>query len=100
MKYIFILVVIVFIGCSSKPVDGKSFYNENCSSCHGKMARKSAFGKSAAIGGFTQQEIIHAIKGYQEGTYGGSMKSMMKSEVSSLNEEEIMAVSKYISELY
>lgn len=100
MKYIFILVAIMFIGCSSQPVDGKSLYNESCANCHGKMARKSAFGKSAAIGGFTQEEIIHAIKGYQEGTYGGSMKTMMKQEVSALNEKEIEAVSRYISELY
>jgi cytochrome c553 len=100
MKYILILVLLVFMGCSSKPVDGKSLYSENCANCHGKMARKSAFGKSAVIGGFTEQEIIHAIKGYQEGTYGGSMKSMMKSEVSSLNEAEINALAKYIAELY
>lgn len=100
MKYILILVAIIFVGCSSKPVDGKLIYTEKCANCHGKMGRKSAFGKSAAIGSLTQEELIHAIKGYQEGTYGGSMKGMMKQEVKSFNEKEIEAVSKYISELY
>lgn len=100
MKYILFFIVLIFLGCSNKPVDGKTLYAKKCANCHGKMAKKSALGKSAPIGGFTQEQIIHALKGYQEGTYGGAMKGTMKQQASSLNDEEITAVAKYIDSLY
>ena len=100
MKYIVILcIVFLFLGCSNKPIDGASLYKENCASCHGKFARKSAFGKSQVIAGFTQDQIKKAILGYQDKTYGGSMKSLMRQEVSSLNEKEIDALATYIYSL-
>lgn len=101
MHYLILcLAFFIFLGCSNKPADGASIYTQNCATCHGKMARKSALGKSVPIGGFSKDEIVHAIKGYQNGTYGGSMKNTMKKHVSSLNNEEIEAVAKYIDELY
>jgi|LGOV01.1.fsa_nt_gb cytochrome c553 len=98
MKYIVIIsVMFLFLGCFGEPVDAQALYKENCSNCHGKFARKSAFGKSQVISGFTKEEIKNAIIGYQEETYGGSMRTLMRKEVSSLNEEEIDALSLYIS---
>lgn len=100
MKYILFFIILIFLGCSNKPIDGKTLYTKKCANCHGQMARKSALGKSAPIGGFTKEQTIHALKGYQEGTYGGGMKNTMKQQVSSLNDEEITAIAKYIDELY
>ena len=100
MKYIVILcIVFLFLVCSNKPVDGAALYKKDCASCHGKFARKSAFGKSQVIAGFTQEQIKKAILGYQDKTYGGSMKSLMRQEVSSLNEKEIDALAAYIYSL-
>ena len=100
MKYIVIIsVIFLFFGCSSKPIDGAALYKEECATCHGKFARKSAFGKSQVISGFTKEEIISALIGYQEGTYGRSMKGMMKSQVKSFDEEEITALAEYISSI-
>jgi len=100
MKYLSIILILLFLGCSNKPVNGELIYSKQCSNCHGKMGRKSAFGKSAVIGSLTKEEIVYALKGYQNGTYGGSMKKMMKKEISSFNNEEIDSVAQYISDLY
>jgi cytochrome c553 len=96
---IIISVIFVFLGCSSGPIDAKALYTKDCSNCHGKFARKSAFGKSQIIAGFSQEEIKHAIKGYQDKTYGGSMKNLMRKQVSSLNDDEIDALANYIFSL-
>jgi len=98
MKYIVLLsVLFLFFGCSGTPVDAKALYKEDCANCHGKFARKSAFGKSQVISGFSKEQIKKAIIGYQEKTYGGSMKNLMRKQVSSLNETEIDALAQYIS---
>lgn len=100
MKYILLSILFLFfLGCSDKEVTGKSIYNDQCANCHGEMARKSALGRSAIISGFSEKELIQVLKGYQNGTYGGPMKSTMVKEVSSLNNEEIQVVAKYIAEL-
>jgi len=96
---IFASVLFISLGCSNKPVDTKILYTDNCAKCHGKFARKSALGKSQIIAGFSQEQIKHAIIGYKDGTYGGSMKKVMKKQVSSLSEEEMTALSKYIYSL-
>lgn len=101
MKYIVLsILVIFFLGCSDKDVTGKSIYNNQCASCHGQMARKSALGRSAIISGFSEKELVQILIGYQNGTYGGPMKSTMVKEVSSLNNEKIQRVAKYIAELH
>lgn len=100
MKYVVVMsILFLFLGCSSGPIDAKALYKEDCANCHGNFARKSAFGKSQIIAGFTQEQIKNAVIGYQEKTYGGSMKSLMRKQVSSLNEEEIDVLSKYIYSL-
>jgi len=70
-----------------------------CSSCHGKNAEKKALGKSHVIKGWKEAKIVDALHGYKAGTYGGSMKAVMKAQVSNLNDAQINAVAKYISEL-
>lgn len=69
-----------------------------CSGCHGKSAEKKALGKSQVIKEWDASKIANAIKGYKAGTYGGSMKALMKSQVDSLSDKEIDALSKYIAD--
>ena len=100
MRYILLVsTLFLLLGCSDKPIDAKTLFNEDCSNCHGKFARKSALGKSQVIAGFSKEQIKNAIIGYQEETYGGIKKAIMKKQVSSLNEEEIDVLSKYIYSL-
>jgi len=86
----------------SKPmatvVDGAKLFKA-CSSCHGVKAEKKALGKSQVIAGWKSAKIVTALKGYKEGTYGGSMKAVMKGQASKLSDADIKALSDYISKL-
>ena len=79
-------------------VDGSKLFVK-CAGCHGKNAEKKALGKSQIIKGWDEAKIVNALHGYKDGTYGGSMKTVMKSQVSNLSDNEINAVAKYISKL-
>lgn len=70
-----------------------------CSACHGASAERKALGKSQVIQGWEASKTVEALKGYQAGTYGGSMKGLMKSQVSKFNDAEIESIAKYISKL-
>lgn len=73
---------------------------QKCAACHGSHAEKSALNQSAIIGTWDSQRIAAAIKGYQDGTYGGNMKTLMQSQVKGLTPVEIQALSEYIANLY
>jgi len=75
---------------------GKGIYLK-CAGCHGPAAEKPALGKSQIIKGWPKEKIISSLNGYKDGTYGGVMKGVMKSQVSTMTAEDIEAVSEYIS---
>lgn len=79
-------------------VNGSLIY-KTCATCHGAHAEKKALNKSQVIQGWDSAKIISALHGYKDGTYGSSMKGVMKPQVSKLSEAEIEAVAKYISNL-
>jgi len=79
-------------------IDGKALFTK-CSSCHGVNADKKALNKSKSIKGWSVEKLTTAINGYKDGTYGGSMKGVMKAQVNSLNDAQIKAVSAYITQL-
>ncbi len=76
--------------------DGSAIYIK-CKSCHGANAEKKALGKSQIIAGWDIQKTTDAIKGYQNGTYGGAMKGLMAGQVKSLSDEDIAALAAYIA---
>jgi len=80
------------------PLDGKVLYKK-CSSCHGLNAEKKALNKSEIIQNWDAENISNALKGYRNGTYGGAMKGVMKSQTINLSDKEIDALSTYISSL-
>lgn len=80
-------------------VDGNVLYTQKCASCHGNKAEKSALNKSQVIANFNEQQIKDALHGYQAGTYGKEMKTLMQGQVKSLNPEQITALAKHISAL-
>ncbi len=82
----------------TEAVDGSSIY-KTCIGCHGVNGEKIALGKSKVIQGWSSQKVEDALNGYVAGTYGGTMKGMMKSQASKLSPEDKKAVSKYISTL-
>ena len=80
-------------------VDAAALYKSKCAGCHGAKGEKHALGKSNVIAGQPKALLIQKLDGYKEGSYGGAMKSIMKSQVGSLDEEQIEALSGYISTL-
>lgn len=75
---------------------GKQLYLK-CAGCHGKKAEKKALGKSAIVQGWSKEDISSALLGYKDGSYGGVMKGVMKSQVSNLSEIEINTLSSYMA---
>ena len=81
------------------PINGHNIYIRKCASCHGQSGEKIALSKSQVITGWKKERSVSALKGYQDGSYGSSMKAIMKGQVSALNDEQIEAVSEYIATL-
>lgn len=76
--------------------DAKKLYNK-CAACHGSNAEKKALNNSEIIKDWEASKIAAALKGYQNGTYGGTMKGLMVGQVSGLSAEEITVLSEHIS---
>ena len=70
---------------------------QKCASCHGQNAEKKALNQSAIIKDWDATKIANALKGYKAGTYGGSMKGLMKAQVNNLSNKEIELLSEYIA---
>ena len=98
MKKLLIAALAVFAINAMAADDGATLYKK-CAGCHGINAQKKALGKSKVINTFKSDMIVTALKGYKDGTYGGSMKGIMKGQVNSLNDDQIKALAKYIPTL-
>mgnify|MGYP000479864145 CR=1 FL=1 len=68
-----------------------------CAGCHGQNGEKRALGKSQIIKGWSTDKVGMALKGYKNGTYGGPMKGVMKSQVARLSDADINALATTIS---
>ena len=79
-------------------IDAKALYTK-CAGCHGMKGEKHALGKSNILQGQSADAIAEKIRGYQNGSYGGAMKGLMSGQVKNLSEEQIVALSDYISKL-
>ncbi|MDX9960545.1 MAG: cytochrome C [Aliarcobacter sp.] len=67
-----------------------------CAGCHGADGEKAALGKSKIIKDMPKAEFVAALKGYQDGTYGGAMKNLMVGQVKGLDEATIQALADQI----
>ena len=72
---------------------------KRCTACHGHNAEKHALGRSKIINTLSKEQIIIALHGYKDGSYGGPMKGVMKGQVTKLNESQIKALAEYIPTL-
>ena len=92
-KTILALAIVSVTGLMAASVP--SSYGK-CVSCHGANGQNVALGKSKIIKDLTKDEIVTALKGYKEGTYGGMMKSIMQGQVKSLSDNDINEIAQYI----
>ncbi len=70
-----------------------------CIACHGERFEKAAMGTSKIVKDMSKDDIIKALKGYKNDTYGGSMKDLMKSQVVDLSDADIDAMSESIKNI-
>ena len=63
-----------------------------CKGCHGQEWEKEVMGKSKVVKDMSKTEILTALKGYKDSTYGGSLKGLMVEQVKNLSEEEMEAI--------
>ncbi len=68
-----------------------------CAGCHGANFEKKAMGKSKIVKDMSKDDIIKALKGYKDGSYGGTMKGLMKGQVASFDDAKIEAVAAQIA---
>ena len=101
MKKIFSLVIIgafLALSVSAFSTDGKTLFKK-CSACHGKDGSKKALGTGAPLKGQKADALFKKMKGYQDGTYGGKKKAIMKRNVAKLSDEQLKALAAYIATL-
>jgi len=63
-----------------------------CTGCHGANFEKKAMNVSKVVKDMTTAEIVTALKGYKDGSYGGAMKGLMKGQVAKLDDAAIDAM--------
>ena len=63
-----------------------------CKGCHGPRGDLKALGKSKILTNMTTTNIIKALNGYKNNTYGGSLKGLMKGQVKSLSNQDIIDI--------
>ena len=68
-----------------------------CAACHGAGFEKAALGKSQIVKGWDEAKIVASLKGYQDGSYGGAMKGVMKGQVAKLTDADIADIAKQIA---
>jgi len=83
--------------------DGASLYTK-CSICHGKNGEKTFFAvwHFGRINGMSASKLEYVLKGYRAGTidmHGDGGGKLMQSQVSSLSDDDIKALVKYISSM-
>ena len=67
-----------------------------CATCHGAAGEKAALGKSKTIKDMTKADFVSALKGYQDGTYGGAQKGLMTGQVKGMDEATMNAIADVI----
>jgi len=93
LVFTFLVSVSLFAVASS---DGASIYHK-CKSCHGENGEKAALGVGTPLKGQSTTDIITKLKGYKDGSYGGSKKKTMSFQANKLSDEQISTVANYIS---
>lgn len=72
---------------------------EGCMGCHGMSGEKKALGQSKVIKNMSKTDIVNALKGYQNKTYGGGLKGLMYGQVKDLTNEDIEDIANYLGSI-
>lgn len=93
-----IILGITLISTMILASDGAALYSK-CTGCHGVFGEKQALGKSKVINKMSKEDLITALNGYKDGSYGGPMKGLMKGQVAKLDKAQVEALALHITSL-
>ena len=96
-----IALTILFAGTFLLASDGASLYTK-CSICHGKNGEKTYYSifHFDRINEMSASKLEYVLKGYRDGTIDlHGQGKLMQSQVSSLSDDDIKALAKYISSM-
>jgi len=89
------LIVIATLGLIS--VSASAFDTKACAGCHGADFEKKAMNVSKIVKDLSKDDIVKALKGYKDGTYGGAMKGVMAGQAKPLSDADIDAIATQIA---
>lgn len=69
-----------------------------CKACHGVKGETNITtqNKSHVPANLAKADIVKALNGYKDGSYGGPMKALMKGQVAKLSDADIKALADYM----
>lgn len=81
-------------------LDGEALYTEKlCATCHGAEGKKPIMSLYPKVNGQSKEYTEAQIKMIKDGTRAGGLTAAMKAMVATLTDEEIEAISVYLSEI-
>ena len=89
------IITITTLGLLSVSVS--AFDTTACAGCHGKDFEKKALNVSKIVKDMSKEDIVKALKGYKDGSYGGAMKNVMQGQAKRLSDEDITAIATQIA---
>ncbi len=92
------MILLTLLSTMMMAADGAALYKK-CVACHGANGEKPALGKSKVINEMSDDELVTAINGYKDGSYGASMKALMRGQVASLKADEVKVLAAHIASL-
>lgn len=93
-----LIITLITLSSMAMASDGAALYKK-CVACHGANGEKPALGKSLVINKMTKDDLVSALNGYKDGSYGKSMKALMKGQVANLESSDIDALAEYIASM-
>ena len=85
------IIIIITIGLLTLSASAK-FNIKSCTGCHGDNLEKKAMSISKVITSMKKVDIIKALHGYKDGSYGGVMKGVMKGFAKKLSDDDITTI--------
>ena len=91
-----IILGLTLVSTMMLAADGAALYSK-CAGCHGNQGEKKALGKSKVINEMNKEDLVTALNGYKDGSYGGAMKGLMKGQVAKLSNDDVEALALHIT---
>ncbi|MEF2145544.1 MAG: c-type cytochrome [Desulfovibrionaceae bacterium] len=91
---VFSLALFLATGFSAHAADAVKLY-ARCMGCHGGDGSKVQNG--TVLKGMSEPQVIMALQGYRDGSYGGSKKGLMKNIAAKLTDADIKALGERIA---